>query len=345
MKKYFFLAVAAVVALAACTKNEIDQTSKAGREINFNAVAGMTTKAPITSTYYGTSDPIFGMFCYAVASGEWADNHATSAAYMDNVQIKYNSTSDIWEPWSGSAYVTYYWPLSGSLTFIGYSPYKASGVSYDKSSCALTFTDFTQAAAAASQEDLMYATTNANKTGNDAAYKSSSEDVASTATGVNVVFHHALSQICFTIKKAAALTDYTITVTGLSFNAYKKGTLTVTNDSPSWGTATVDETFSVGSSSQAATTSAVAYGDAHLAVPQDLVAATQQFSITYSLAKDTVPLGSKTVDVDLRNGAITAWGPNTKYVYNITIDLDKIYFNPTIVDWTSPATEQGVDVH
>ena len=51
------------------------------------------------------------------------------------------------------------------------------------------------------------------------------------------------------------------------------------------------------------------------------------------------------MNVNLRNGAITAWNNNTKYVYNITIDLNKIYFNPTIEDWTSPATEQGVSVN
>ena len=43
MKKNFFLAVAAVVALAACTKNEIDETTKEARQINFTAVAGKAT--------------------------------------------------------------------------------------------------------------------------------------------------------------------------------------------------------------------------------------------------------------------------------------------------------------
>ena len=344
MKKYFILAAAALLSLAACNKIDPENPTQEKRAINFSAVAAKTTKALITSTYYNTSDPVFGMYCYAVASGTWAENHGTSQAYMDNVQIKYNESSDIWEPYNGSAFVTYYWPLSGSLTFIGYSPYKASGVSYDKTTQALTFTDFTQAAAVASQEDLMWATTNVNKTANDGHYQSSSEDTPSTATGVNVVFHHALSQVCFTISKAATLTDYTVTVNSITFNAFKKGTLTVTNDTPSWGEATVDETFTAKAAAQEATTSAVAYGDANLAIPQDLVAATQKFYINYSLSKGGVNLGSKTVNVDLRNGSVTAWANNTKYVYNITIDLNKIYFNPTVAEWAAPV-EQGVNVN
>jgi len=343
VKKYFILAAAAIATLAACNKVE-PESAKTSHAINFSAVAGKTTKAIITSTYYGTDAPVFGVFTYALSQGKtWASNHADGQAYMNNVQVKYNEASDIWEPWNGSSFETYYWPLSGSLTFVGYSPYKASGVAYDVTTQKLTFTNFTVAASAAAQEDLMWATTNANLTDNQSNYLSGSTDVASSVKGVNIVFHHALSQVAFTVSKAATLTDYTVTVKGISFNAFKQGTLEVTNDSPSWGEATVNETFTAGASDLVTTTSAAAYGTANLAVPQDLDA--QQFSITYALSKGGVDLGSKTVNVNLRNGAITAWNNNTKYVYNITIDLNKIYFNPTIEDWTSPATEQGVSVN
>jgi len=344
VKKLVIFAAAAIATLAACSKLGPDSGNQSNRAIHFSAVTGKTTKALITGTYYGTDAPVFGMFTYALASGQnWNANHGDGQLYMNNVQIKYNEDSDIWEPWSGSSFVTYYWPLSGSLTFVGYSPYKESDVTYDKATRALTFTDFTVATSAAAQEDLMWATTNANINDNQGAYSSGSEDTPSSATGVNVVFHHALSQVCFTVSKAAALTDYTVTVNSISFNAFKQGTLTVTNDSPSWGEATENETFTVGSSNQETTTSAAAYGTANLAIPQTLDA--QKFAITYSLAKGTVDLGSKTVEVALKNDAITAWSNNTKYLYNITIDLNKIYFNPTIEDWTSTAVEAGVNVH
>ena len=335
MKKMLILAVAAVVALAGCSKNTLDPSAK--KQINFSAVAGMTTKAPLTGTTYGTDAPDFGMFAYALTSGTWAANSSALTAYMNNVKIVYNSTDKIWEP-DGTSY---YWPLSGTLTFIGYSPYMSTGVSYAPATKALTFTDFVQPADSASQKDLMYAETAADKTDNEGVYSAG----GGSEKGVNIVFHHALSQVCFAIKKANALTDYTVTVKSLSFNAYSKGTLVVTADTPDWGTVNAENlTYNVKGTDQAATTSYVDYGGRHMIIPQTLTAGQQKFSITYSLAKGGIDLGQKTVSVDLRTADLTAWANNTKYTYNIEIDLNKIYFNPSMVDWVN-GTAQNINVH
>lgn len=348
MKKLFFLAVAAVAVLAACTKNNVDNTSNKARQINFSTVAGMNTKAPITGTIYKTTDPQFGMFCYALVDGKnWTANSADGQLYMDNETISYNSTDKIWETSS-----VYYWPLSGSLTFIGYSPKNAAGtVAYNKSTKALTVTDFEVNSAAASQQDLMWATTQKDLTDNQSTYTSEIE--TSTKTGVNVIFHHALSQVKFNVKKAAGLDDYTITVNSITFSAYNKGTLTVTNDVPVWSAQALITggsafTYDTTGSDVVAPNNAsafAAFGVANMPVPQALVADTQKFTITYSLEKSSVNLGSKTVTTDLRVAdGVTEWAQNTIYNYNIVIDLNKIYFNPTIVEWTSPEANQQIDV-
>ena len=349
MKKYFIIAAAAIVALAACTKTEADKTAyEQSRQINFSTVTGMTTKAPISGTTYKTTDPQFGMFCYALVDGKnWTANSADGQLYMNDETISYNSTDKIWETASA-----YYWPLSGSLTFIGYSPKAAAGtVAYNKSTKALTVTDFEVNETAASQQDLMWATTQKDLTDNQSTY--TSEIQTSTKTGVNVIFHHALSQVKFNVKKAAGLDAYTITVNEITFSAYNKGTLTVTNDVPVWSAQallTGDDAFSydtTGSDVVAPNNASAfaAFGVANMPVPQTLVAGTQKFTITYSLEKDGVDLGSKTVTTDLRVAdGVTEWAQNTIYNYNIVIDLNKIYFNPTVVDWTSPATDQGIDV-
>ena len=338
MKKLFF-AVAAIVAISACSKTEVDKASTR-KVINFSAVSGKTTKAPISGTTYKTTDPTFGIFAYALEEGKtWAANSADGQTYMDNVEISYNATDLIWEPAK-----TYYWPLSGSLTFVGYSPYGCNGtVAYAPATKALTVTDFTQVATAADQEDLMWATTNPDLTDNQSTY--TSESATSTKTGVNEVFHHALSQVCFAIKKAAGLEDYVITVDTIKFNAYSKGTLTVTNDVPAWASQSADLSFTAGVTSQEATDAAfVAYGDANMPVPQTLAASTQQLTIGYSMTTTGgVNMGHKTKVVDLLGTDVTAWAVNTKYTYNILIDLDKIYFNPTIVEWTEGASQQ-IDV-
>ena len=115
MKKYFILAAAAILTLAACSKNNIDQTSMESRAINFNTVANKATKAPISGTTYSYDCPNFGVFAYYLSTGTWNTAAANSSAvsYMDNVTVEFNDTKDIWAPSS-----IYYWPLQGSLTFI-----------------------------------------------------------------------------------------------------------------------------------------------------------------------------------------------------------------------------------
>lgn len=345
MKKFFILAVATLVALASCSKSEADKTAyEQSRQINFSSVTGMNTKAPLAGTIYKTTDPHFGIFCYALTSGKtWASNSADGQLYMNNVEISYNGTDKIWEPAT-----TYYWPLSGSLTFVGYSPFGCAGtVAYAPATKVLTVTDFTVDDAPADQEDLMWATTNPDLTDNQAAY--TSESATSTLTGVNEVFHHALSQIKFNVKKAAGLDAYTITVNSITFDAYSKGTLTVTNDSPVWSAQAKQDGFvfnTTGSNVVAPNNAAefAAFGVANMTVPQTLATGVQTFTITYSLEKDGVDLGSKTVTAkDLLGAEVTAWAANTIYNYNIVIDLAKIYFNPTVVDWVS-GTSQVINV-
>ena len=339
MKKFFVLAVAAVVALAACTKNEPNTTSiEKGRVINFSTVAGKTTKTPLSGTIYKTTDPTFGVFCYALPTDgdTWDDDHASAGTYMDNIAIDYNSTDKIWEPAS-----VYFWPLSGTLTFTGYSPYSEnSKVAYNKSTKALTVTNYVAAATTAAQTDLMWANTQKDLSDNQSTY--TSESATSTLKGVNMIFHHALSQVIFKVKKAAGLDDYTVTVNSITFNAMSTGTLTVTDDVPVWGAATVKADYDSEGTDVVAPNNSAAFlqvGKANMMVPQELTAANplvandQKFVITYSLKKGTVELGQKEVTVALLTNDVDEWEQNKIYNYNIIIDLNKIYFNPTMLDW------------
>ena len=339
MKKYFILAAAAVVAIAACSKNEIDPAGQEKQAISFSTVAGKATKTPLSGTIYKTTDPTFGVFCYALTDGKtWAANSADGQAYMDKIEISYNDTDKIWEPAS-----TYYWPLSGSLTFTGFSPYtEASKVAYAPATKALTVTNYVASATTAAQTDLMWANTQKDLTDNQSTY--TSESATSTLKGVNMVFHHALSQVIFKVKKAAGLDDYTITVNSITFNAMSTGTLTVTDDTPVWGAATVKAAFDSEGADVVAPNNSAAFaqvGNANMMVPQTLTAENplvendQKFVITYSLEKSGVDLGQKAVTVALKTTDVAAWEQNKIYNYNIVIDLNKIYFNPTMVDWVN----------
>ena len=343
MKKIFALAAVAVLALASCSNNTLDPVNQKAREINFSTVAGKTTRAIITGNVYKTTDPHFGIFAYALAEGEtWAANSGSAQLYMDNVEIKHSAADSIW-----CSDDTYYWPLSGSLTFIGYSPYGCNGtVAYDKANKKLTVTNFTQVAAVADQEDLMYATTNANLTDNQSTY-TNENSVTSTKNGVNEVFHHSLSQVCFAVKKATGLSGYEVKVDSIKFLAYSKGTLTVTEDSPAWSDQGTELLFTAAKAdSVLVDTEYRPYGDPNMPVPQTLAADTQKLIVSYSMktTPGNVTLGHRSDTLDIRTSALTKWDDNVKYVYNIEIGLKKIYFNPTIQDWTSPATTQDITI-
>ena len=374
MKKFFFLAAAALVALAACTKNDIDETSVKDREIRFNTVANKATKAPITGTTYSYNCPAFGVFAYYLASGNWSTSEANSSAvsYMDDVEISFNDTKDIWVP-SAS---TYYWPLEGKLTFIAYSPKSAATATFSNAGV-LTLTNFTVASTVADQVDLLYSAIAADKNQNEDYYQDSDNDKDSHLPaasghgegdmGVNIKFKHALAQVIFKAKAADDVydADMSFKVNSITVNAASTATsMTVTNPTEgqlasaitTWTSPGTNVNFAVSSSAFPAAantyltkTLSDPIGDPLLMIPVTAFAGTDPtVTINYTLYRttDNVNLGttSKTIHFDDIDDVVTNWQAGKKYVYNLTIDLQKIYFNPTITtDWADGGS-QDVDV-
>ena len=182
MKRSIFLALAACVALAACTKNEV-RPVVADQQITFQAVANKpSTKAMIEGTTFA-KDSTFGTVAYKVNGGN-------SELYIPISEVKYNSTDNFW-----STEAAYYWPKeSGStLTFYSYCPYyysenntkTAITVTSDKGG--LTFSNYS--VKDHQKTDLMVAEKKDGMTQN------TSDAGGSWAKGVPTVFHHKLAQI------------------------------------------------------------------------------------------------------------------------------------------------------
>jgi hypothetical protein len=366
MKKFFFLAVAAIVALAACSENRIDTDSIEGRVINFNTVANKATKAPISGTVYSYDLPSFGVFAYYLASGNWntSGDNTSAVSYMNDVEVAFNDTKDIWAPSS-----TYYWPLEGKLTFIAYSPKSAATAAFSTAGV-LTLTGFTVNTTVASQVDLLYSAIAADKTQNEDYYEDSANNQNSATAegdkGVNIEFKHALSQVIFKAKTADEVYDSGLSfkVDAISVNAASTATsMTVTNPTnaqlasaiTTWNTPSTNANFAVSSTAFPAAantyltkTLSDPIGDPLLMIPVTAFAGTDPtVTISYTLYRmsDNVDLGSKEVTIHFDNidDVVTAWQAGKKYVYNLTIDLQKIYFNPSIVDWADGGS-QDVDV-
>ena len=113
MKKVF-LALAAVAALAACTKSEVafEQTAAIG----FQVVTGKMTKASVEDNIYPEN-----LNMYVFAMTETAAGVAnTTADYLDNAEFA-KVLDNLWGGWlNGEAY-PYYWPNVKKLFFAGVS--------------------------------------------------------------------------------------------------------------------------------------------------------------------------------------------------------------------------------
>ena len=124
MKKFYLIALAACVALVACTKNEVRPVST-DQEITFEtAVYKASSKALISTNKYPKS-ATFGTVAYRESNEE---------KYFGPEEVSYNSTKHYW-----STATAYYWPVNDALTFMSYSPFKYQESAH--SSTAITVTD------------------------------------------------------------------------------------------------------------------------------------------------------------------------------------------------------------
>lgn len=360
MKKYFIIAVAAVVALAACTKNNVETPSQEARQINFSAVAGKATKAPITNNYFNHGLSAFGVYaCYLENGKTWSDDYDESKLYMGTdagagVSVSFSGTPDnIWKPASN-----YYWPLQGGLTFFAYWPYSLTGAVYNEGENTFALGSFTVDTTVADQVDVLVSSFAEDQAANTTQYNDGSVNSGSV-NGVPIVFKHMLSQVVFT---AAASSE--VYAAGLSFKINNitvgarktsAGMTVVPGGVPSWTDPTTMQAFVVSNtafptSGYLATTQSDQIGDALLMIPIDdfkgansadedgAVGTDDEYvSVTYTLYRrsDDLAMGQKTVKFYLNDNTTTvsSWAPGYKYTYQLTIDLEKIYFAPTVASW------------
>lgn len=180
MKKISLIALAACVALAACTKNEVKPVV-ADQEITFEtAVYKASSKALISTTTY-PNIATFGTVAYKESTGK--------AKYFGPEEVSYNSTQHYW-----STATAYYWPVNDALTFMSYSPFKYQESAH--SSTAITVTNsYNQLAisnydvAAHQETDLMVADIQKGQKAN------TTQQGGTWQKGVPTIFHHKLSQI------------------------------------------------------------------------------------------------------------------------------------------------------
>ena len=219
MRKYLIITAAALLALASCSK--VESNVSADRAISFQVTRYQNTKADAPADYKDAYQNVsFG--AYAWFKGV---NAADNAAFMTNQKVSYVEAENAWLP-DG---FTYYWPKSGSLDFICYSPYSADAKGITVAEDKISFKDYTPAA-----DDLMYG---------DKAVGLSDNAKTYYYNGVPVLFHHALARVAFQVKAAylqktaqdGDVTKWEITVNSASVKDVRTtGSLELPLDGTAW---------------------------------------------------------------------------------------------------------------
>ena len=376
MKKVLFFALAAGVALVACTKNEVRPVN-VDQEITFQAVVDKAaTKAGTfdNGVKYPTDRP-FGTFAFFYTTFDGYSKNAPK--YIDNAKVENTSRVN-----TGSAWTTdpkYYWPKQGYLTFMSYSPYNELNTKVtcaplaDDAMAEIKITDWD--VNANQNVDIMIADRVDNLRANG-----SNDDY----TGVPTVFRHKLAQIVkFSVKTKEDfrnLDKNKLPQAGSKLFFLKKIELQkiVTKGSFSSGIEPSNTNIGVwypltssegtdytwynneeaalaqGNASEFNTT-AVELSSGTIASNGYLLVRPQTFAendakkieITYVIRSYTSAsaYSDETVKQSFNIYSAThSWDINKKYSFTITVDLNQIYWAPSVENWEDvSSTEVGIN--
>jgi hypothetical protein len=340
MKKYFIIAVAAIAAMAACSK--VDVVDTPARKITFEPASYV----PQTKAHSLNSESINAFNCQAYMKGEGV------VAMQDffgasGETITYKSGTDTWEPSHD-----YYWPKSTN-SYVNFFSW------YDTGAGPTTVTNGTMAwtnRTIGTGDNIMYADPAwhfQQNTTNDSQY------TGDTITeGVPTIFHHALAQVNFKAyankTSVEGLCTWTIVLKNVAItNVYNQGTLSLTTTEPAEATKNTVGTWT--SPAWTTTGSAASLTPANLTVtatpstsantllanqsvlPQDL----SNVHLTFDLDITTTYTAGQTnheiipIDIPLAGSTgfnTSAWALNHKYTYIVKVvpSENKVLFDPAI---------------
>ena len=364
MKKVFLIA-AAVVALAACSKNEVLPSSSINNEISFNVAP--RTKAPASDpSAFGVNNHFISYAYFLTDDKKWPTD--SGSIYINGAEVSshVDASATVGRVWKAAN--SYYWPKSekSSLTFFAWSKNKnecslAGGATV---SChpqkGIAFTDYD--VTSNKNVDLLVADVAANKTRNENLY---------TYSGVPTLFRHKLSYVIFKVKtqKVYAGKEFalkSIKFVGLGSKASydqkaNDGTDPVYNTVGEWATPTktADQVYFNATTPVVFTdtdfvleTAATASVDQKYYLPQALTAVTPGASVPGSIEivytiKTTEGAAESTETVTRYISAKSMFADdlkiNKKYTCTLTFSLDEITWDPAVQDW-DPVTAADITI-
>lgn len=305
MKKFFFCAAAAIVALASCSKTQVVYND-APQEIGFKAVTGAITKAVQTKNNF-TQD--MGVIAYQ--SGK-------TDVYFTNAQFEKKNDATTW-----NGKTPQYWPIASSLDFFVYSPYQASS----------DVTPTVTPTNTAESKTLQVVVADNSEKQDDYLYSTAFIIGKSKTSGnIKVNFNHALANVIVKFKGAEVITISNAKLNG----TYQSGTYTVTYGNTAevaWsnqGTETSLDLYNGQLNPQTYSESS------WLVVPENdsnKVGNTISFEYHINGMEEDVTI-SKEIEID------AVWAAGTQYIYNVIINTNEIVFEvETVADWAGRTGE------
>ena len=349
MKKLVFAALA-IVAMAACTKSNV-QYEQPG-EISLQPVTQKATKATSISTSYPTGEK-FNVWAW------WGSEEAESSSFGSPIlYIDEGTFAKKGNSWGGAP-TPYYWPTTGSLLFAGYSPAEAQGTfKYVLNTETFTATQFIQPFHISETVDLMWFDV----------IDESYDKTTMPDTGVPATFNHALAWLTFKFNLENDAPDNwrvkEVTLTGIenvsTFTAVK-------GQAPSWTTPTPtgDGRMNVYTNATGVTIAKTTDGTvlentadasiekgAVLVIPQSCTKDDASLEITYDLKNPAYKegidngateylFGQKVVLPLNGNNVGDAWNVGTHYIYNIVFGANEILIAPEVTAW-DPKVNQDI---
>lgn len=295
MKKLMFFAMAAMVALASCSKTELINT-EAPKEIGFKAVTGSITKASET-TELPSSMGVYAFFNKSTEGITKGDEYFEDVEFIPD-------PSDNTKPWTGGEY----WPFQSTLDFIFYAPHKDDISSVVNKQLTVKVDNKTNVTKLSEQVDHLYGAEYYNNQDNGFDY---------TYEQIGIQLVHALSKVTLnltasnvtivsiTLDEVVMKADYTIDYSGAAPSA------------PNWSNKDTATDFEFLTLSGTDTNT----GESILVVPGEQT----KFTVKYKLgSNDTV----FEAPVELEG----IWSSNTHYIYNLTMNAGAIQFVPSVSD-------------
>lgn len=332
--KVILFAGAAVLALAACSKNEVVETND--HAIGFSNYAPKVVDGRADATFVNGNDLVSGKKFVVYGYNQKAADFSTSLnpTFMSGVEVTYYGGNTLATAGSNTYSPTRYWPKDedhNKLAFYAYYPVS----SYIQPTVTAGLGSYAVTVDTDPSKNVDFLVADLVK---DQAYSKTDGTGA-----VMLNFRHQLAKIQFLVDANADYAGTTITLDSLVIkNVKTTGTLT-----PAYGT----DGFSTAWSGQATATNFVVYAKkalttdkviddnehTYLMIPQtlgdDVVA---HIIYTYTTAPDA-PV-TNTVDIPLNTmlnvaTSITSWEKNNYIVYTFSVGLNAIKFAATATDW------------